>query len=136
MSIGDVLNQDDKVDKLTDYQVKDVWVRMTLAKQIARADMEGHDIHRQYQEEGLIMYHGGFVKDTALPAAYGKFSPIYDDCRDVEDDEVIEHLFEYMTEGEDLVKNARGLIKQTLRGCGMFRMKIARKRVQYWMDDE
>jgi hypothetical protein len=131
-NIDDFLQQDDAVEQLNDWQVKDVWCRMQLAHRAVRA-YDYDDVEKM--ESGLQNYHSGYLIEVAI-RTFGKDSRTVSALSWEDDPRNIERLFEEWTQEPDSdeaskVDVARSKIKTTLRGSGMARMKVARGRVEY-----
>jgi hypothetical protein len=134
MSIDNLLQNDDGVESLTEWQVKDVWCRMQLAHYASRALTRHPNENMDVIEKRLQEMHSGYLKDLAV-RVFEEEADCHDALSWEDDRDNIDRLFEVWTkepEGDtSTVEVARERIKTTLRGCGMARMKVARGRVSY-----
>jgi hypothetical protein len=131
-NIDDLLQQDDAVAQLNEWEVKDVWCRIHMAHKASRALLDDLDA----VESNLQNYHSGYLIDVAI-RVFGKDSNTASVLSREDDPRNIERLFDQWTtdstESDDatVVDVAKERIKTTLRGSGMARMKVARGRVEY-----
>lgn len=131
--IDGLLQADDQVEQLTDFEIMDVWVRMQLAHKLDRK-LD----HKDSIETKLYTTHSGYLRQAAVEI-FGRESEAVDLLSWEDEASNVINLFEAWTKfpESDATKAdvARAKIKQTLRGCGMARHKVARKRVQYYAED-
>lgn len=128
-----ILNMDDAVGELTDFEVMDVWVRGTFFRQLQRADsrlLATEDSDRL--ETQLSECHPGIFKQIAVEFA-GRDSDLSQSLTWEDDRENVRTLFERWTKDDvgDPVTGARERIKTSLRGCGMPAINIQRNRVKH-----
>lgn len=136
----EILQQDNAVDELNEFQVVDVWVRGELMHQIIGANERGGNRRFrgsddcEHVEELLKEGEGSAIIQAAI-VGLGKDHPLIDHLGWESGEGNARSLFSRLTnddiENEDKIKTARKKIKQTLRGCGMRRMAVMRDRVEY-----
>lgn len=134
-SIGEILQNDGGVDSLSDWQVKDVWVRMIIARNLFRAATERQSwrANNASREDQLANSDDG-LRDV-IGKKYKQESREYKACiRTTTNESLVNQLFQEMTKDypeEKLVATARKKIKRTLRQSGMPAPTVARQRIQH-----
>jgi hypothetical protein len=138
-NINDLLQNDDAVDSLSDAEIRDVYARSLFAKVLFR----NGDFHDDERHNTAVLAEGSDADLCALAQKHLRFSDVSDNLRpDAEESYNAEQLFAYWTVDAEtvdadamLTEIAREKLKTTLRGSGMPRMKVARRRVAHHADD-
>lgn len=139
-NINDLLQQDGVIDQLSDAEVRDVWARSTLAKLAFRAG-EWHANERHFTAM-LAEGPDGDLWNVA-EKAFGRQNDVKRALRpDTDESFNANTLFDRWTKDEaelsgdySLEDVAREKLKTTLRGSGMPRMKVARRRANHLADN-
>lgn len=129
-----ILNMDDAVEELTPIQVKDVWVRGALMKQVmdATRPLPG-------REPDPVEHFEKKLK-SGSPAVYKELAiaELSDDLADrlgwSEGAGNVEVMWDALTDDtpeEEKLRTAREKVKTALRGCGMARITVQREAVKY-----
>lgn len=135
------LQQDDKVDALTDFQVKDVVARGEFMQQIIKANGPAFMRSADCDEvEELLKEGSGESIIQAAIAGLGRHHSVVDTLGWEAGPGNAETLFaRWMNvddySEEELVEAARKNIKDALRGCGMPRINVMRDRVDYHIEN-
>jgi hypothetical protein len=134
-NINQLLQNDEGVDALSGAQVRDVWVRATFAKVLFRNGVWHDD--EAYFRQALTQYHAGALKEVAV-RAFGRHDEIAQALTFHDERENITALWNRWTKASDELEHdasmteiAREKLKTMLRGSGMPRMIVARKRVAH-----
>jgi hypothetical protein len=140
---GQLLQQDDEVDALTDFQVMDVWARGEFCHQVIKANEKGGNGRFMLsdtckQVEQFLAEGNNSAIYTAALQGLGREHPVTQSLGRENGPGNVKTLFDRLTEDApeaELVEWARRRIKETLRGSGMARIKIMRQRVDYHLED-
>lgn len=128
---SEILSMDDRVDSLTDQQVKDAWTRGQFMYQIIRANgprfmcCDTCDSVEQVLSE---MTNAGLKR--ASIEGLGREHPVTQSLGWEDGPGNIETLFERLTSEEPDMDDVRSDLKSALRGSGMPRINVMRARVQ------
>lgn len=132
---ADLLERDDAVDALTDLEVKDAWARGQLMHAVI--DAQGPAWMRSDEcddVQGMLEdYSPAGLKQAAI-VALGRHHPLGKSLGWEDGPGNVETLFDRLTTDDkpesELVDVARRQLKNVLRGCGMPRIAVMRRRVR------
>lgn len=130
------LSNDEAVDKLTDFEVKDAYIRGQFMHQIIKANgptfMQSEDC--DFVEQRLSEGNGSAIIEAAIHGL-GRTHPVVQSLGWESGPGNVETLFDRLTvdkySEEVLIENARKQLKNALSGCGMPRITVMRSRVDY-----
>lgn len=128
---SEILSMDDRVDSLTDQQVKDAWARGQFMYQIIRANgprFMRRDTCDSVEQVLSEMTNAG-LKRAAIEGL-GRDHPVTQSLGWEEGPGNIETLFERLTSEDPSMDDIRSDLKSALRGSGMPRINVMRARVQ------
>lgn len=128
---GEVLSMDDRVDSLTDEEVKDAWTRGQFMHQIVRANgprFMQTDTCDSVEQVLAEMTNAGIMR--ASIEGLGREHPVTQSLGWENGPGNIETLFRRLTSEDVSIDDVRSSLKNALRGSGMPRINVMRARVQ------
>lgn len=140
---SEVLQMDDAVDDLTEFEVIDVFVRGQFMQQIIGANERGGNRRFRHHHDcddvqELLTEGSGSAIMQAASIGLGLDHPVSQQLGWENGEGNARTLFDRLTNTDmdtaKRVRIARKKIKETLRGCGMRRMKVTRNRVAYHIE--